>query len=110
MANIWEGVDFVITGVKIDNGVISLVEVRKVYNLGDKTNIGSEKKVPREFIVDLLKLKNKNKLIIFYTSTRNALTKKWTLGDEVILYNDEYITTSGNKTTRDNLDNLPEFK
>ncbi|OCG08882.1 hypothetical protein A9G13_02130 [Gilliamella sp. wkB178] len=108
MGHRWKDIDFVITGVKIDNGKISLVKVRNVYNLG--ANIGSEKKVPRKFIVDLLKLKNKNKHIIFYTSTFDEMEDGWNLGDEVTLYNDEFITTNGNRTTKDNLGNLPEFK
>lgn len=107
MTDQWKDIDFIITRVKIDKGVISLVKVKNVCNSG--ASFGPEITVPREFIVNLLQLKNKDKHIVFYTSTQARLTGKWNIGDEVTLYNDEFITTNGNSTKKDNLGNLPEF-
>ncbi|HDR1062874.1 DUF3892 domain-containing protein [Pasteurella multocida] len=67
------------------------------------TSDSSTFKMPRELIVSLLKTK---KLSIKTGTKRHG---KWITGDDVVLYNDEFITTAGNSRKSDNLENLPEF-
>ena len=79
-----------------DHNVISSVKVKF-------TSDDSWFNLSRKLIVSLLKTE---KLSI---KTRIKKNDKWTTGDDVVLYNDEFITTAGNKRKSDNLENLPEF-
>lgn len=98
-------IDFFITKVSYDiDDVISEVEIRlHLYPITREAKIGPSRFVGREFIYDLLKT---GKINIYTATLKNDL---WTQGDKVGLYGDKYITTDGNKRTRDNLGNLPEF-
>lgn len=79
-----------------DRNVISSVKVKF-------TSDGSMFSLSRELIVSLLKTE---KLSI---KTRIQKNDKWVTGDDVVLYDDEFITTAGNDRRSDNLENLPEF-
>ena len=79
-----------------DRNVISSVKVKF-------TSDGSMFSLSRELIVSLLKTE---KLSIKTGTKKNGT---WITGDDVVLYNDEFITTAGNKRKSDNLENLPEF-
>ena len=79
-----------------DRNVISSVKVKF-------TSDGSMFSLSRELIVSLLKTE---KLSI---KTRIQKNDKWVTGDDVVLYDDEFITTAGNGRRSDNLENLPEF-
>ena len=79
-----------------DRNVISSVKVKF-------TSDGSCFNLSRKLIVALLKTE---KLSI---KTRIQKNDKWVTGDDVVLYDDEFITTAGNGRRSDNLENLPEF-
>ncbi|PNL93550.1 DUF3892 domain-containing protein [Aggregatibacter aphrophilus] len=79
-----------------DRNVISRVKV-------EFTSDGSMFNLPRKLIVSLLKTEK----LSIKTGTKKNST--WITGDDVVLYNDKFITTAGNKRKSDNLENLPEF-
>lgn len=91
--------DIYIYKVRYDenSNVISEVKIAFASNLAQKLT------VERELIVGLLKT---GKLSI---KTRINKDNKWIVGDDVVLYADEFITTAGNSKRFDNLENLPEF-
>jgi hypothetical protein len=80
-----------------DGNAISQVKIAFTTDLSQKFN------VPRKMIVALLKTE---KLSIKTCIQKND---KWVTGDDVVLYDDEFITTAGNGRRSDNLENLPEF-
>ncbi|HDR0626031.1 TPA: DUF3892 domain-containing protein [Pasteurella multocida] len=67
------------------------------------TSDSSTFKLSRKLIVSLLKTE---KLSIKTGTKRHG---KWVTGDDVVLYDDKFITTAGNGRRSDNLENLPEF-
>lgn len=98
-------VDFYITKVLYNNnGVIDKVEIRlRSYPITGEYKVKSPRIVSRDFIYDLLTTGKIN------ISTAIIKNKSWSCGDTVGIYGDRYITTDGNKTSRDNLGELPEF-
>ncbi|MDI2113790.1 DUF3892 domain-containing protein [Commensalibacter nepenthis] len=98
--------DFYITGVRYgDDECISHVRVA----LHFVTSTGEIKMkrpvlVPREFIVDLLQTGK----IIFYTATLDKSKNTYQRGENVSLYDEQYITTDPNGSTKDNLEGLPK--
>ncbi|MFZ7235456.1 DUF3892 domain-containing protein, partial [Avibacterium gallinarum] len=80
-----------------DGNAISQVKIAFTTDLSQKLNVS------RKLIVALLKTE---KLSI---KTRIQKNDKWVTGDDVVLYDDEFITTAGNGRRSDNLENLPEF-
>lgn len=95
--------DFFITAVQYneDKNHIESVEVREDLGWG---SVGEVRLVPRAFIVDLIRLDKAS----FRTAT-HEYNGKWTSGDNVVTYGQDFLTTEGNSTRRDNLDELPEF-
>lgn len=90
--------DIYIYKVQYDEDKNSISRVRVEF-----TSDGSTFNLSRALIVSLLKTE---KLSIKTGTKRNG---KWVTGDDVVLYDDEFITTAGNKRRSDNLENLPEF-
>ena len=80
-----------------DGNAISQVKIAFTTDLSQKFNVS------RKLIVALLKTE---KLSIKTCIQKND---KWVTGDDVVLYDDEFITTAGNGRRSDNLENLPEF-
>lgn len=91
--------DIYIYKVKYDEDGNAISQVRIAFT----TNLSQKFNVPRELIVGLLKTE---KLSI---KTRIKKNDKWVTGDDVVLYDNEFITTAGNGRRSDNLENLPEF-
>ena len=91
--------DIYIYKVKYDEEGNAISQVRIAFT----TNLSQKCNVPRELIVGLLKTE---KLSI---KTRIKKNDKWVTGDDVVLYDNEFITTAGNGRRSDNLENLPEF-
>ncbi|RLA06171.1 MAG: DUF3892 domain-containing protein [Gammaproteobacteria bacterium] len=50
---------------------------------------------------------------LYYTINKTPNNRKWQLGSKVMVYQNmrgvEYLKTEGNKTDKDNLENLQEF-
>lgn len=72
-------------------------------DLGEQA--GGESLVQRRFVADLIRLN----LATFVTLPRNAQGKIYR-GAKVHLYAGKFLTTSANKTDRDNLENLDTFE
>ncbi|WP_324708095.1 hypothetical protein [Pseudomonas fragi] len=68
-------------------------------------NAGPEVPVHRQFVADLIRLK----LATFQTLPRSP-EGKISRGAMVHLYDEKFLSTSANKTERDNLENLPIFE
>ncbi|WP_336334606.1 hypothetical protein [Pseudomonas putida] len=95
--------DFFISRVGYNEGEEHIEWLMVREDLGDKA--GGESLVQRSFVVDLIRLG----LVKFVTLPRNA-KGEISRGAEVLLYRDKFLTTSANKTERDNLENLPTFE
>lgn len=95
--------DFYISGIAY-NGESEHIEwllVRE--NLGK--SVAGEVPTHRQFVADLIRLG----LAKFKTLPRNAQGKIYE-GADVHLYDGKFLTTSANKTERDNLESLPTFE
>lgn len=94
--------DFCITAVRYnqDRSHIEYVCVREE----KPKEIGLSRTVPRAFVADLIRLGKAT----FQTRTKTA-DDKWTVGAQIHLIDEIYITTNKNSKKRDNLENLPEF-
>ncbi|MGQ7858244.1 hypothetical protein ACUN0G_02830 [Pseudomonas sp. 32A] len=95
--------DFLIEKVAYseDGEHIEWVLVRE--DKGDKA--GPRIPVPRLFIADLIRLGKAE-----FQTVVKAANGKLDRGSEVRLYDGKFLTTSPNKTDRDNLENLPTFE
>lgn len=91
--------DIYIYKVKYDENSNAISQVKIAFT----TDLSQEFNVSRELIVSLLKTE---KLSIKTCIQRND---QWLTGDDVVLYDNEFITTAGNGRRTDNLENLPEF-
>lgn len=95
--------DFCITAVRYDSDRkhINFVEVRD--NL--PSAFGPKRTVPRAFVADLIR---KDKAS-FATWVLDKQAQQWSLGANVHVLEDIYLTTDKNSSKRDNLGSLPEF-
>ena len=91
--------DIYIYKVKYDENSNAISQVKIAFT----TDLSLQFNVSRKLIVALLKTE---KLSI---ETRIQKNDKWVTGDDVVLYDNEFITTAGNGRRSDNLENLPEF-
>lgn len=94
--------DFCITEVRYDKKHDQIEWVRVREELGDDL-VGPWRRVPRAFIVDLIRLGK----VSFQTRTEER--NKWKRGASVVIYANKFLTTEGNRTEKDNLGELPEF-
>lgn len=96
--------DFCITAVRYskDRSHIEYVHVREEKQ--QQKTISSPRIVSRAFVADLIRLNKAS----FQTRVEKS-DGTWSRGADVHLIDDEYLTTDSNSTTRDNLENLPEF-
>lgn len=93
--------NFCITAVRY-NAARTHLETVWVREEKSKT-VGAAREVPRIFVADLIRLG----LASFQTRTKNT-EGKWSVGAQVHLFEDEFLTTDPNATERDNLGSLPE--
>lgn len=98
--------DFYIVAVRNDeHDNIDSVKIRlRLKPITGESSLEATRVVKRSFIYDLLRTKK----LKICTAVQKS-DGKFYRGDEVVIYGDEFITTSGNRTTRDNLDSLPTF-
>ncbi|MEB6537269.1 DUF3892 domain-containing protein [Pantoea stewartii] len=95
--------DFYISAIKMD-GAGQHIEFVKVHkNLG--TTFGPGRAISRAFIGELIQTGR----IEFRTITKTQAQTSWSIGAKVEVTAQGYITTHANKTTLDNLGNLPTF-
>lgn len=100
--------DFCITKVKYntERSHINFVSLREVKKKADGTaTLGQPRTVPRAFVADLIRLGKAS----FATAVEKADQPGFTLGADVHVIEDIYITTTPNDRKRDNLGNLPEL-
>lgn len=91
-------------GYSKDRAYIEKVQIRRRFaDDQGKGRVGPPRVVSAVFINDLLKTGK----IRIDTATKEE--GGWRAGEEVICYDDEYITTKSNSTEKDNLGGLPEF-
>lgn len=95
--------DFFISRIGYSEGEEHIEWLMLREDLGDKA--GGESLVQRSFVADLIRLN----LVKFQTLPLNS-EGKISRGAEVRLYDGKFLTTSANKTERDNLENLPTFE
>ncbi|WP_288081622.1 DUF3892 domain-containing protein [Pseudomonas sp.] len=95
--------DFYITDVRYDKAHARIDWVRVREDLG-RDKVGPWRMVPRQFIVDLIRMGK----VSFQTKTQDR-NGAWKNGASVEVYADEFLTTEGNRTEKDNLGELPEF-
>lgn len=95
--------DFYISAIKMDSTGQHIEYVKVCKNNG--SSIGPTTINSRIFVGELI---NTGK-IEFKTITQNKADGKWYPGAKVEVTDDGYITTHPNKTTLDNLGNLPKF-
>jgi len=103
-------IDFYITSVRYSGDGASIEKVRIATRnepITGKKSIGAESIVPAKFVRDLVR----NGKLEIWTATieKNKTGSTYRRGAKVLLYGDKFITTSPNRTERDNLDELPEF-
>ncbi|MCB2255982.1 DUF3892 domain-containing protein [Pseudomonas chlororaphis] len=97
--------DFCITKVKYseDGEHIQWVIVRE--EIPAQRKIGSERKVERAFVADLIRLGKAS----FQTRVWNSSDSTWDTGANIHLIDNEFLSTDRNSRKRDNLGNLPTF-
>lgn len=95
--------EYVILGVSYseEEKHIEWVLLSRIVN--NKLTIGSV--VDHSFVVDLIKTEAAS----FRTATIDKDTRRFHLGAEVHVYDDEFLATNRNDTDKDNLSNLPRF-
>ena len=88
----------------IVRGVITALEVRTFINNSDISCVTKSK----DWVVKQIETNDKS----FTTATRNS-EGKWSHGEDVTVITSsngyKYLRTDANNTTKDNLDNLPDF-
>lgn len=94
--------DFCITAIRLSsNGEhIEDVHVREE----QETSISPPRVVARAFVADLIRL---NKAT-FITRVKNA-NGNWSVGANIHVIDEQYLSTDRNSSKRDNLGNLPKF-
>lgn len=95
--------DFYISAIKMDSNDQHIEFVKVHENKG--TTFGPGTVNSRAFVGELIKTGK----VEFKTITKNEAKKNWAVGAKVEVTDEGYITTHPNKTTLDNLGNLPKF-
>lgn len=97
--------DFYISAIRMDNTGQHIEWVKVHKKISDTSLEPKGSTSSRKFVGELISTGK----VVFKTVTWDAGNRKWTIGAKVEVMSDGYITTDRNKTTRDNLGNLPTF-
>jgi hypothetical protein len=97
--------DFYISAIRMDSTGQHIEWVKTHKKTGDNSLDSKGSTNSRKFIGELISTGK----IVFKTVTWDNSAQEWTIGAKVEVTEFGYITTAPNKTTLDNLGNLPNF-
>jgi hypothetical protein len=97
--------DYYVSAVSYNSDKTHIAKL-KVHKVGEDGSAKTPVEMTRPEVIELI---NKGK--IFSTIMRNDSNSKWNLGAklEIIQVTTDYLKTKNDKSTKDNLENLPEI-
>jgi len=99
---VWQnGADYLISVVRYNFEHTPIVDVKRHLDQGGNVACGNI--VNRNIVLDDLKKGIK------YKTIPQSQDGKWKIGEHIQIISNKFITTNPNSTTRDNLEDLPEF-